>query len=114
MVMFPMKTMITLTAVATAQNKKHAPIFEIIPWLDAEYKRETGEDTEKKWPIYEPAHYLLLGNLIPGIENMDDKGDKVTGERVAIAVFPLNWIYGDGSMVRVVAIEGFDFLHLYL
>jgi kynurenine formamidase len=107
--MFPMKTMITLTAVATAQNKKHAPIFEIIPWLDAEYKRETGEDTEKKWPIYEPAHYLLLGNLIPGIENVGGEVDKVTGKRVTIAAFPLNWIYGDGSMVRVVAIEGLHF-----
>ena len=104
-----MKTMITLTAVATAQNKKHAPISEIMPWLDAEYKRETGEDTEKKWPIYEPAHYLLLGNLIPGIENVGGEEDKVTGKRVTIAAFPLNWIHGDDSMVRVVAIGGFIF-----
>jgi len=25
-----------------------------MPWLDAEYKREKGEDPEKQWPIYEP------------------------------------------------------------
>ena len=86
----------------------HAPLSKIMPWLDAEYKRETGEDPEKKWPIYEPAHYALLGHMIPGIENMGGDVDKVTGKRVTIAAFPLNWIHGDGSMIRVVAIEGLD------
>jgi kynurenine formamidase len=86
----------------------HAPLSKIMPWLDAEYKRETGEDPEKKWPIYEPAHYLLLGNLIPGIENIGGDVDQVTGKRVTIAAFPLRWIHGDGSMIRVVAIEGLD------
>jgi len=50
-----------------------------MPWLDAEYKRETGEDPEKQWPIYEPAHHALLSHMIPGIENVGGDVDKVTG-----------------------------------
>ena len=90
------------------QREGVAPLSKIMPWLDEEYKRETGEDPQEKWPIYEPAHKVLLGNDIPGIENVGGDIDEVTGKRVTIAAFPLRWTKGDGSMIRVVAIEGLD------
>ena len=86
----------------------HAPLSQIMPWLDKEYREERGEDPQEKWPIYEPAHHALLGSGIPGIENVGGEIDAVTGKRLTIAAFPLRWIKGDGSMVRVVAIEGLD------
>jgi kynurenine formamidase len=86
----------------------HAPLAQKMPWLDKEYKEETGQDPIEKWPIYEPAHMILLGAGIAGIENVGGDIDEITGKRVTIAAFPLNWIKGDGSMIRVVAIEGLD------
>jgi kynurenine formamidase len=55
-----------------------------------------------------PAHKILLGKDIPGIENVGGDIDEVAGKRHTIAAFPLRWIKGDGSMIRVVAIEGLD------
>jgi kynurenine formamidase len=103
-----MPFLIELTGGALDSPLAHAPLSKIMPWLDEEYKRETGEDPQKKWPIYEPTHQLLLSNDIPGVENVGGDVDEVTGKRVTIAAFPLRWIHGDGSMVRVVAIEGLD------
>lgn len=86
----------------------HWPLDKTMPWLDREYKMETGNDPAEIWPIYEPAHKILLGAGIPGVENVGGDIDDVTGKRIVIAAFPLNWIKGDGSMVRVVGIEGLD------
>ncbi len=86
----------------------HAPLAKIMPWLDREFREATGRDPEAEFPIYEPAHKILLGANIPGIENVGGDIDQVTGKRVTIAAFPLNWIKGDGSMLRVVAIEGLE------
>ncbi|HVB34948.1 MAG TPA: cyclase family protein [Patescibacteria group bacterium] len=97
-----------ITGAALDSPLAHAPLSKTMPWLDKEYRQATGEDPEKKFPLYEPAHYALLGNKICGIENMGGDIDEITGKRLTIAAFPLRWIKGDGSMIRVVAIEGLE------
>jgi kynurenine formamidase len=74
------------------------------PDVCAEYKRETGHDVIKDFPHWEPCHRLLLGNGIMGWENVGGDIDMVTGKRVTIAGFPIRWMKGDGSIVRLVAI----------
>ncbi|MEM3640731.1 MAG: cyclase family protein, partial [Candidatus Bathyarchaeia archaeon] len=68
------------------------------------YKKVTGRDVYKDFPYWEPCHRLLYTHGIFGIENVGGDIDRVTGKRCVIAAFPLRWIGGDGSMVRVVAI----------
>lgn len=79
-----------------------------MPWLDREYREATGEDPEERFPVYELAHMALLGAGICGIENVGGEIDRITGRRLTIAAFPLRWTRGDGSMVRLVAIEGLE------
>jgi kynurenine formamidase len=74
------------------------------PDVCAEYKKETGRDVIKDFPEWEPCHRLLLGNGIMGWENVGGDIDMVTGKRVTIAGFPIRWVKGDGSIVRLVAI----------
>jgi kynurenine formamidase len=82
----------------------HHPLSVSMPWLYEEYTRETGKDPSKEFPEMEPAHTLLYGAGIPGIENAGGDIDEVTGIRCIIAAFPLRYEDGDGSMVRLVAI----------
>jgi len=58
-----------------------------------------------EFPVYEPAHMMLLGNGVVGIENAGGDIDQVTGRRVTLAAFPIRYEQGDASMVRLVAIE---------
>lgn len=74
------------------------------PDVCAEYKKQTGRDVKQDFPEWEPCHRLLLGNGIMGWENVGGDIDKVTGKRVTIAGFPIRWVKGDGSIVRLVAI----------
>jgi kynurenine formamidase len=74
------------------------------PDVCAEYKKQTGHDVKQDFPEWEPCHRLLLGNGIMGWENVGGDIDKVTGKRVTIAGFPIRWVKGDGSIVRLVAI----------
>lgn len=74
------------------------------PDVCAEYKKETGRDVKEDFPEWEPCHRLLLGNGIMGWENVGGDIDMVTGKRVTIAGFPIRWVKGDGSIVRLVAI----------
>jgi kynurenine formamidase len=82
----------------------HTPLDKGMPWLDREYKEETGRDPAIEFPIYEPAHMILLGNGVVGIESAGGDMDQVTGQRVTIAAFPIRYEEGDASMVRLVAI----------
>jgi kynurenine formamidase len=82
----------------------HHPLSQSMPWLYEEYTRETGKDPSKEYPEMEPAHTILYGAGIPGIENAGGDIDEVTGMRCIIAAFPLRYEEGDGSMVRLVAI----------
>jgi len=82
----------------------HAPLAKNAPWLYKEYVEETGKDPDKEFPIYEPAHMILLGNGIVGIENAGGDIDLVTGKRCTLAAFPIRYELGDASMVRLVAI----------
>ena len=82
----------------------HYPLSRFAPWLDAEYRKETGHDPDIEFPEYEPFHKICLGNDIAVYENLGGDIDKVTGMRVTIAGFPIRWEGGDGSLVRVVAI----------
>lgn len=82
----------------------HFPLSKFAPWLDTEYRRETGKDPDKEFPEYEPCHKILLGNGIAGYENVGGDIDQVTGQRCVIAGFPIRYEGGDGSLVRVVAI----------
>ena len=75
----------------------------LLPWLIEAYKKATARDVYKDFPYWEPCHRILYTHGIFGIENVGGEIDKVTGERCVIAAFPLKWIGGDGSMVRVVA-----------
>lgn len=70
----------------------------------AEYEKETGKKVADEFPYWEPCHKILLSNGIMAWENVGGDIDKVTGMRVTIAGFPLRLTYGDGSMVRLVAI----------
>jgi len=76
----------------------------LLPWLIDLYKKVTGRDVYQDFPYWEPCHRILYTHGIFGIENVGGEIDKVTGKRCVIAAFPLKWIGGDGSMVRVVAI----------
>jgi len=76
----------------------------LAPWLIELYKKKTGRDVYEDFPYWEPCHRILYTHGIFGIENVGGELDKVTGKRCVIAAFPLKWIGGDGSMVRVVAI----------
>lgn len=82
----------------------HFPLSKYAPWLDAEYRRETGKDPDEEFPLYEPCHKVLYSQGIPGYENLGGDMDEVTGMRVTIAGFPIRYVGGDGSLVRVVAI----------
>ncbi len=70
----------------------------------AEYKKEKGREVIEDFPEWEPCHRILLGNGIMGWENVGGDIDAVTGKRVTLAGFPIRWVKGDGSIVRLVAI----------
>jgi kynurenine formamidase len=77
----------------------------IQPLLNDEYKAETGRDIIDDFPHWEPAHKTLLSNGIPGIENVGGDLDRLSGKRMTLMAFPWRWTGGDGSWVRVAAIE---------
>ncbi len=74
------------------------------PDIMEEYEKETGRKVQEDFPYWEPCHKILLGNGIMVWENVGGNIDEVTGMRVTIAGWPLRWVEGDGSMVRLVAI----------
>jgi kynurenine formamidase len=74
------------------------------PDVCAEYKKETGHDVIQDFPLWEPCHNILLRNGVMGYENVGGDLDKVTGKRCTFAGFPIRWMKGDGSIVRIVAI----------
>ena len=74
------------------------------PHLMDEYRAETGREAMDDFPLWEPAHKILMGNGIPGIENVGGDIDQVTGKRCTFMAFPWRWTEGDGSGVRVVAV----------
>jgi len=74
------------------------------PHLIDQYRAETGRDPSEDFPLWEPAHKMLLGHGIPGIENVGGQLDEVTGKRCTFMAFPWRWPGGDGSGVRVVAL----------
>jgi len=82
----------------------HYKLSENMPWLDREFRQETGRDPDKEFPEYEPCHRILLGNGIACIENAGGDMDAVTGKRVTLAAFPFRLEQGDGCMVRLVAL----------
>ena len=75
-----------------------------MPHLNAEYKAETGRDILDDFPHWEPAHKILMGNGIPGIENVGGELDLVTGKRCTFMAFPWRWPHGEGCGVRVIAV----------
>lgn len=78
------------------------------PDICAEYKAETGREVIEDFPLWEPCHKILLGNGVMGWENVGGDIAEVVGKRVTIAGFPIKWVKGDGSMVRLVAIVDED------
>ncbi len=76
----------------------------LLPDVCEEYKKEKGRDVLEDFPYWEPCHRALLGNGIMGWENVGGDLDQVVGMRVTIAGFPIRWVKGDGSIVRLVAI----------
>ena len=74
------------------------------PHLEAEYLAETGREVLADFPDWEPAHKAMLGNGIPGIENVGGDLDAVTGKRCTFMVVPWRLREGDGCSVRVVAV----------
>ncbi len=75
------------------------------PHLNDEYKAQTGHDIIDDFPLWEPAHKVLMSAGIPGIENIGGDLDAVTGKRMTFMAFPWRWTGGDGSGVRVVGVE---------
>jgi kynurenine formamidase len=76
----------------------------LLPDVCEEYKKEKGRDVLEDFPYWEPCHRALLGNGIMGWENVGGDLDQVVGMRVTIAGWPIRWVKGDGSIVRLVAI----------
>ncbi len=76
----------------------------LLPWVNAEYKREKGREVIEDFPLWEPCHRAILSAGILGIENVGGDIDQVTGKRCTFAAFPLRWVRGDGCMIRLVAI----------
>ncbi len=74
------------------------------PHLFDEYREETGRDVMEDFPHWEPAHKIMMGNGIPGIENIGGDLDLVTGKRCTFMAFPWRWPEGEGCCVRVVAV----------
>ncbi len=72
--------------------------------LNAEYKEATGRDIAEDFPHWEPAHKIMMGNGIPGIENIGGDLDLVTGKRCAFMAFPWRWPQGEGCTLRVMAV----------
>lgn len=75
-----------------------------MPHLAAEYRAATGREVMADFPLWEPAHKILMGNGIPGIENVGGDLDRVTGRRCTFMAFPWRWPHGEGCGVRVVAV----------
>ena len=76
----------------------------LLPEIVAEYEAETGRSAKEDFPDWEPCHNILLGNHVMGFENVGGDIDEVLGMRCIISGFPIRWVKGDGSMVRLVAI----------
>lgn len=76
----------------------------LLPDVCEEYERLTGRRVLDDFPEWEPCHRILLGNGIMGWENVGGDIDEVVGMRVTIAGWPIRWVKGDGSIVRLVAI----------
>jgi kynurenine formamidase len=74
------------------------------PHLIDEYKAETGRDPHDDFPLWEPAHKIMMGNGIPGIENVGGELDLVTGKRCTFMAYPWRWPQGEGCVVRVIAV----------
>ncbi len=74
------------------------------PHLDDEYKAETGRSIIEDFPLWEPAHKIMMGNGIAGIENIGGDLDKVTGKRCTFMAFPWRWPEGEGCALRVMAL----------
>lgn len=74
------------------------------PHLFDEYREATGRDVMKDFPHWEPAHKIMMGAGIPGIENVGGELDLVTGKRCTFMCFPWRWHEGEGCVVRVIAV----------
>ena len=74
------------------------------PHLNDEYRAETGRDIADDFPLWEPAHKILMSNGIPGIENIGGDLDQITGKRCTFMAFPWRWPEGEGCALRVVAV----------
>ncbi len=74
------------------------------PHLDGEYYAMTKRHIADDFPLWEPAHKIMMTNGIPGIENIGGDLDKITGKRCTFMAFPWRWPDGEGCGVRVVAI----------
>jgi kynurenine formamidase len=53
---------------------EHGP-GPIMPHLLEEYRRESGHEVRDDFPLWEPAHRVLLCNGVPGIENVGGELD---------------------------------------
>lgn len=74
------------------------------PHLEDEYRALHGREVLEDFPYWEPAHKIMLGAGIPGIENVGGDLDLVTGKRCTFMAFPWRWPEGDGCVIRVIAI----------
>ena len=81
----------------------HRPLDKYAPWLYQEYLEETGKDANEEFPIYEPCHLALAKAGIPGIEVCGGQIEEVTGIRCTLACFPIRFVTGEASIVRLVA-----------
>jgi kynurenine formamidase len=74
------------------------------PHLNDEYRAATGRDIIEDFPLWEPAHKIMMTNGIPGIENIGGELDRITGQRCTFFAFPWRWPEGEGCALRVVAV----------
>jgi kynurenine formamidase len=74
------------------------------PHLNDEYEAATGRDIIEDFPLWEPAHKIMMTNGIAGIENIGGELDRITGHRCTFFAFPWRWPEGEGCALRVVAV----------
>jgi kynurenine formamidase len=73
---------------ATDSPLWHYRLAETMPWLDREYRRETGKDPDKLFPEYEPCHRLLMRNGIVTVETLAVMSIRLLASAVLSRLFP--------------------------
>lgn len=80
---------------------RNGPLMRRLP---SYYRAQTGRDPHDDFPVWNPAHRLLLAANIPTIENVGGDVASILNSRCMIHAAPWRWIDGDACVIRLMAI----------